>query len=170
MYMVFLRAYGSTRMAESQQTRSAADAMRVAAMVYSLSSGKRKIARQLSGIRDNCHCPAWRLLIGVAYRRCLPTLLIGVAYRRCLPALITHVFVHALGRAGVRTDRTGVSERCREWMLATRCHTDARRAQARRGRMALVKVHGESYYGAHRLPVGKTAAEKESAGVGPVRQ
>jgi len=76
----------------------------------------------------------------------------------------THVFVHALGRAGGRTDRTGASERCREWMLATRCHTDAGRAQARRGQMALVKVHGESYYGAHRLPAGKTAAEKRERG------
>jgi hypothetical protein len=45
--------------------------MRAAANVYSLSSGKTKIAWQLSGIRDNCHCRAWRLLIGVV---------IGVAY------------------------------------------------------------------------------------------
>jgi hypothetical protein len=27
-------------------------------------------------------------------------------------------------------------------------------------RMALIKVHEESYYGAHRLPAGKTAAER----------
>ncbi len=32
------------------------------------------------------------------------------------------------------------------------------------GQMALVKVHGESYYGAHRLPDGKTAAEKRERG------
>lgn len=30
--------------------------------------------------------------------------------------------------------------------------------------MALVKVHGESNYGAHRLPAGKTAAEKRERG------
>jgi|UPI000556CB65 hypothetical protein len=31
--------------------------------------------------------------------------------------------------------------------------------------MALVnKVHGEGYYGAHRLPAGKTAAEKRERG------
>ncbi|SIO70145.1 hypothetical protein SAMN05444172_6450 [Burkholderia sp. GAS332] len=30
--------------------------------------------------------------------------------------------------------------------------------------MALVKVHGESYYGAHRLPAGETAAEKRKRG------
>jgi hypothetical protein len=31
-------------------------------------------------------------------------------------------------------------------------------------------VHGEDYFGAHRLPAGKTAAEKGSADVLPVRQ
>ena len=36
--------------------------------------------------------------------------------------------------------------------------------------MALIKVHGEDYFGAHRLPAGKTAAEKGSADVLPVRQ
>jgi hypothetical protein len=30
--------------------------------------------------------------------------------------------------------------------------------------MALVKVHGESYYGAHRLPAGKTAAKERERG------
>ena len=30
--------------------------------------------------------------------------------------------------------------------------------------MALVKVHGESDYGAHRLPAGKTAAERRERG------
>jgi hypothetical protein len=119
MYMVFLRAYGFTRVAESQQTRSAAGTMRAAANVYSLSSGNKKIAGQLSGIRDNCHCPSWGLLIGVAHRRCSST-------------LSTHLFVHALSRAGVRTDRTGVSERCRERVLATRCQTDARTQDMRK--------------------------------------
>ena len=30
--------------------------------------------------------------------------------------------------------------------------------------MALIKVHGESYCGAHRLPAGKTAAKKRERG------
>ena len=30
--------------------------------------------------------------------------------------------------------------------------------------MALIRVHGESYYGAHRLPAGRTAAEKGERG------
>jgi hypothetical protein len=30
--------------------------------------------------------------------------------------------------------------------------------------MALVKVHGEIYYGAHRLPAGKTAAIRRERG------
>jgi hypothetical protein len=41
------------------------------------------------------------------------------------------VFVHALGRTGVRTDRTGVSERSHERMLATPCHPDARTHERR---------------------------------------
>jgi hypothetical protein len=36
--------------------------------------------------------------------------------------------------------------------------------RARRGRMALLKVHGESDYGAHRLPAGETAAKKRERG------
>jgi hypothetical protein len=36
--------------------------------------------------------------------------------------------------------------------------------------MALVKVHRESDYGAHRLPVGKTAAERKERDVLQVRQ
>ena len=55
---------------------------------------------------------------------------------------------------------------CREAMLATRCHTDARNHCVH----MTLKVHGEYCYGAHRLPAGKTAARDESAGVLPVRQ
>jgi hypothetical protein len=36
--------------------------------------------------------------------------------------------------------------------------------------MTLIKVHGESDYGAHRLPAGKTAAREYSAGVLLVRR
>ena len=64
-------------------------------------------------------------------------------------------------------NRTGANERSRELMLATRCRADARN---RCGRMALIRVHGESYYGAHRLPAGKTAAKECGAGVVLVRR
>ena len=58
-------------------------------------------------------------------------------------------------------NRKGASGRCRELTLATLYHADARN---RCGQMALIKVHGESYYGAHRLPAGKTAAGKRGRG------
>jgi hypothetical protein len=61
----------------------------------------------------------------------------------------------------------GSSERGRELTLATRCHADARN---RCIHMALIKVHGESDYGAHRLPSGKTVAEKRERDVLQVRQ
>ena len=37
-------------------------------------------------------------------------------------------------------------------------------ARHRGGHMALVRVHGGSYFGAHRLPAGKTAAGKRERG------
>jgi hypothetical protein len=40
-------------------------------------------------------------------------------------------------------------------MLATQYHQDARYDCVQR----VFKMHGESYYGAHRLPAGKTAAK-----------
>jgi len=67
--------------------------------------------------------------------------------------LITHSFA--------LSNRIGANECCRELTLATRCHADARNRYAR---MALVKVHGVGYCGAHRLPDGKTAAEKGERG------
>jgi hypothetical protein len=62
--MIFLQTLGLTRFAESQQTwRSGA-----------LCAHRRRSTRfpqakvKVSGIRDNCHCPAWRLLIDVYAR------------------------------------------------------------------------------------------------------
>ena len=49
---------------------------------------------------------------------------------------------------------------CRELMLATRCHTDARNHCVH----MTLKVHGEYCYGAHRLPAGKTAANRRERG------
>jgi hypothetical protein len=52
-------------------------------------------------------------------------------------------------------------------MLATRGRANARH---RCVRTALIKVHGENNYGAHRLPAGKTAAKEYGAGVLLVRR
>jgi hypothetical protein len=52
-------------------------------------------------------------------------------------------------------------------MLATRGRANARH---RCVRTALIKVHGENHYGAHRLPAGKTAAKEYGAGVLLVRR
>jgi hypothetical protein len=95
----------------------------------------------VSGIWDNCHCPARRLLIGIWCARLL---------RACLSTLLP-----------APLNRTGANGRSRELTLATRCHEDVRN---RCVLMALVKVHGESDYGAHRLPAGKTAAERRERG------
>jgi hypothetical protein len=70
-------------------------------------------------------------------------------------------------RADPRQRFEGANGRSRELTLATRCQTDARQ---RCVQMALIKVHGEIYCGAHRLPDGKTAAKRKSAGVLRVRQ
>ena len=126
--MIFLRAFGLTRFAESQQTRRSA----------ALCARRRTSTRfpqaqvKVNGVWDNCHCLAWRLLVGVCYARVNP-------------------------RVGPRQSFEG-RER-------TQPRADARdavpngRTQSR-VHMALIKVHGESYYGAHRLPAGKTAAER----------
>jgi hypothetical protein len=75
-----------------------------------------------------------------------------------LSALVTHVLIHASVRA---YHSKGVNGRSRELTLATRFHTDVRN---RCVHMALIKVHGECCYGAHRLPAGKTAAGKRERG------
>ena len=139
--MIFLQAFGLTRFAESQQTwRSSA------LCAYRRTSTRFPHAKvKVSGIWDNCHCPAWRLLIDVCARAC------------CMFA--TRAFIHASLHA--IENRQGANGRSRELTLATRVHADARN---RCDRMALVKVHGESYYGAHRLPAGRTAAGKRGRG------
>jgi len=45
---------------------------------------------------------------------------------------------------------------------ATRTHARIQRCGG--GRMALIRVHGESCYGAHRLPAGETAAKRRKRG------
>jgi hypothetical protein len=70
-------------------------------------------------------------------------------------------------------DRQGANERCRELVVATRYRMDVldvQNAHSRCVNTVLYKVHEESCYGAHRLPAGKTAAERKSAGVLAVRQ
>jgi hypothetical protein len=57
--------------------------------------------------------------------------------------------------------RIGANKRCRELTLATRSQADARNGGVC---MALIKVHGEKDYGAHRLPAGRTAAGKRERG------
>jgi hypothetical protein len=61
----------------------------------------------------------------------------------------------------------GARKRSRELRSRHECHASARN---RCVRMTLIKVHGESDYGAHRLPAGKTAAREYSAGVLLVRR
>ena len=133
--MMFLRAFGLTRFAESQQTRrpGASCAQRLRSTRFP------QVKVKVSGIWDNCHCPASRLLVGVWYARLL---------RACT-------------RSPAPLNRTGANERNRELALATRRHEDGRN---RCVLMALVKVHGESDYGAHHLPAGRTAAERRERG------
>jgi hypothetical protein len=83
--MIFLRAFGLTRFAESQRTRRSS-----ASCAHRRRSTRFPQAKvKVSGIRDNCHCPAWRLLIGVC-------------------AIAMHVFIHAPVRAckAKRRERT----------------------------------------------------------------
>jgi hypothetical protein len=61
----------------------------------------------------------------------------------------------------------GANERSRDLTLATWCHANARKCGIR---MALSYVRGESNYDAHRLPAGKTAAERRERDVLQVRQ
>jgi hypothetical protein len=63
--MMFLRAFGLTRFAESQQTRrpGASCAQRLRSTRFP------QVKVKVSGIWDNCHCPASRLLVGVWYPR-----------------------------------------------------------------------------------------------------
>ena len=97
-------------------------------------------------IWDNCHCPAFRLLFDVDARVCC-----ALAYPH----------------ARVRMNRTSANERRRELATAARCQTDARQ---RGVQMALIRVHGECCYGAHRLPLAERWLINESADVLPVRQ
>jgi hypothetical protein len=55
---------------------------------------------------------------------------------------------------------------CRELMLATRCHTDARNHCVH----MTLKVHGEYCYGAHVCLLARRRLIEESADVLPVRQ
>jgi hypothetical protein len=74
-----------------------------------------------------------------------------------------HVLMHAF--AAVNPD--GANERSRDLTLATWRHANARKCGIR---MALLHVHRESNYDAHRLPAGKTAAERKVRDVLRVRQ
>lgn len=95
--MIFLQASGLTRFAESQQTwRSGA---RCAHRRTSTRFPQAKV--KVSGIWDNCHCPAWGFLIGGCYTRVNP-----------------RVRLH-------HENRRGANGRSRELTLATRCQTDA---------------------------------------------
>jgi hypothetical protein len=73
-------------------------------------------------------------------------------------------------------DRTGVSERSREWMLATPCHTDAgtheRRTCVERGaaEWRYLGCTGRVITARTVCLLARRRLRKESAGVGPVRQ
>ena len=60
--MIFLRAFGLTRFAESQRTRRPGASCARRRRSTRFPQAKVKV----SGIRDNYHCPAWRLLIAYA--------------------------------------------------------------------------------------------------------
>jgi hypothetical protein len=96
--MIFLRAFGLTRFAESQQTRRSS-----APCARQGGSTRFHYAKvKLRGIWDIGHRLAWRLLQRLL-RTCLFT------------------------RSFTPQNREGANERSRELMLATRCHADARK-------------------------------------------
>jgi hypothetical protein len=66
--MIFLRAFGLTRFTASQQTRNSGASCAQRRTSTRFPQAKVKV----SCIRGNCHCPAWRLLIGVWYARVHP--------------------------------------------------------------------------------------------------
>lgn len=134
--MIFLRASESMWLVESQRTRRsrASRARRIRSTCFF------RQAIEVSGVRDNCHCPAFRLLVCIARKR------FEYTYSCTRPP-------------GVGT----VPERKR--MRCERCRT--RECGVR---LARIKVHGECCYGAHRLPAGRTAARDEARDVLPFRQ
>jgi hypothetical protein len=69
-------------------------------------------------------------------------------------------------RSLASSNRIGANKRSRELTFARQCHVDARN---RCVHTTQIKVHGNSYYGAHRLPAGKTAAERRKRDVLQVR-
>ncbi|QIE27308.1 hypothetical protein SBC1_52560 (plasmid) [Caballeronia sp. SBC1] len=87
-----------------------------------------------------------------------------------LSAFFTHVSIHS---RQCRQAGLGANERSREWVLAMQYCMDVLDVQKLHSRCVntvLFKVHKERCYGAHRLPAGKTAAGRKSAGVLAVRQ
>lgn len=62
--MIFLRVFWLNVVRGKPVDTEVERIMRAATDVYLLPQAKVKV----SGIRDNCHCPAWRLLIGVLAR------------------------------------------------------------------------------------------------------
>jgi len=136
--MKFLRVFGLTRFAESRQTRSAGASCARRRTSTRFPQAKIKV----SGIWGTVNVRHGRSLLAFWH------------------ACLQHACLSTRWLAPV--NRTGANERSRELTLATRCDVDAR---FRCGQMALMnKAHGEGYYGAHRLPAGKTAAEKRERG------
>jgi hypothetical protein len=142
--MVFLRAFGLTRFTGSQQTRSgsAACARRQRSTRFLQTKGR------CSGIKNrmwgNCQGP-W----DTPYRR-RPRAHQMRAACVCLHAWRTPgPFQRARKRSHERGSR----------------HEATMNARHRCVHVALIKVHGEiDYYGAHRLPAGKTAANRRERG------
>lgn len=134
--MIFLRASDSMWLVESQRTRRsrALRARRVRSTCFF------RQAIEVVGVRDNCHCPAFRLLV-------------------CFARNVLNTRIHARARltSGMVPER--------ERMRCERCRT--RECGVR---LARIKVHGECCYGAHRLPAGRTAAQDEARDVLPFRQ
>jgi hypothetical protein len=78
------------------------------------------------------------------------------------PSSGAHVLIHAF----VPVNPNGANERNRDLTLATWCHANASKSCIRK---ALLNVHRESNYDAHRLPAGETAAERKERDVLQVR-
>ncbi len=147
--MVFLRAFGLTRFAESQQTgRPGVPYVRRQA-----STRFPQVKVRVSGVRGNCHCPAWRLLYWRMRR---------IWHMQCTS--VTGVSIHASVRADEPERRERTRPRVDARIAATRTHTSAA-STLRQSRCTEKRTAARTVC----LLAGRRLGE-ESADVLPVRQ
>ena len=99
--MIFLRASESMWLVESQRTRRsrASRARRIRSTCFF------RQAIEVSGVRDNCHCPAFRLLVFAGNRRVCP--------RACRYGAQARTDAAASGRS--RRNANGRADALPEW-------------------------------------------------------